>query len=64
MLIVTPQGGHLGWVAGDEAPFGAPWTDPVVLEYLQLLETDIFKKVSCDFLLDTDYSPPQIKFSV
>ncbi|KAK8591609.1 hypothetical protein V6N13_031648 [Hibiscus sabdariffa] len=27
MLIVTPQGGHLGWVAGDEAPFGAPWTD-------------------------------------
>lgn len=64
MLIVTPQGGHLGWVAGDEAPFGAPWTDPVVLEYLQLLETDIFKKTSCDFLLDTDYSPPQTKFSV
>ncbi|OVA04760.1 hypothetical protein BVC80_1719g97 [Macleaya cordata] len=39
LLIVTPKGGHLGWVAGDEAPFGAPWTDPVVIEFLQHLET-------------------------
>ncbi|GJR58774.1 embryogenesis-associated protein EMB8-like protein [Tanacetum coccineum] len=31
MLIVTPKGGHLGWIAGDEAPFGAPWTDPIRL---------------------------------
>jgi len=44
-LIVTPQGGHLGWVAGEEAPFGAPWTDPVVLEYLQLLETDTYNSL-------------------
>ncbi|WOL07013.1 embryogenesis-associated protein EMB8 [Canna indica] len=35
LLIVTPQGGHLGWVAGGEAPFGAPWTDPVVMEFLE-----------------------------
>jgi hypothetical protein len=34
---VTPKGGHLGWVAGDEAPFGCPWTDPVVMEYLEHL---------------------------
>lgn len=39
-LIVTPQGGHLGWVAGDEAPFGAPWTDPVVMEFLEHLHKD------------------------
>lgn len=38
MLIVTPKGGHLGWVAGPEAPFGAPWTDPVVMDFLQHLE--------------------------
>ncbi|KAM0934411.1 putative alcohol O-acetyltransferase [Dioscorea sansibarensis] len=38
LLIVTPQGGHLGWVAGDEAPFGAPWTDEVVMEFLEHLE--------------------------
>ncbi|KAI3983326.1 hypothetical protein MKX01_013393 [Papaver californicum] len=38
LLIVTPKGGHLGWVAGDEAPFGAPWTDPIVMEFLQHLE--------------------------
>ncbi|KAE8679136.1 Embryoproteinsis-associated protein EMB8 [Hibiscus syriacus] len=37
MLIVTPQGGHLGWVAGDEAPFGAPWTDNVVMDFLEHL---------------------------
>ncbi|KAJ9549840.1 hypothetical protein OSB04_022383 [Centaurea solstitialis] len=38
MLIVTPQGGHLGWIAGDEAPFGSPWTDPVVMDFLEHLE--------------------------
>ncbi|KAK4804320.1 hypothetical protein SAY86_004137 [Trapa natans] len=38
LLIVTPKGGHLGWVAGDEAPIGAPWTDTVVMEFLEHLE--------------------------
>ncbi|KZV45954.1 hypothetical protein F511_10644 [Dorcoceras hygrometricum] len=38
MLIVTPKGGHLGWIAGREAPFGAPWTDPVVMDFLEYLE--------------------------
>ncbi|XP_024994101.1 embryogenesis-associated protein EMB8-like [Cynara cardunculus var. scolymus] len=37
MLIVTPEGGHLGWIAGNEAPFGAPWTDPVVMDFLEHL---------------------------
>lgn len=40
LLIVTPQGGHLGWVAGDEAPFGCPWTDPIVMEYLEYLQNE------------------------
>lgn len=35
LLIVTPEGGHLGWVAGNEAPFGCPWTDPIVMEFLE-----------------------------
>ncbi|KAJ4890217.1 esterase/lipase/thioesterase family protein [Raphanus sativus] len=39
MLIVTPRGGHLGWVAGEGAPNGAPWTDPVVMEFLQHVES-------------------------
>lgn len=38
LLIVTPKGGHLGWVAGAEAPQGAPWTDPLVMDFLQHLE--------------------------
>lgn len=38
LLLVTPKGGHLGWVAGAEAPIGAPWTDPVVMDFLEHLE--------------------------
>uniref|UniRef100_A0A5B7C7H0 AB hydrolase-1 domain-containing protein n=1 Tax=Davidia involucrata TaxID=16924 RepID=A0A5B7C7H0_DAVIN len=38
LLIVTPKGGHLGWVSGVEAPRGAPWTDPVVMDFLEHLE--------------------------
>lgn len=40
LLIVTPKGGHLGWVAGDDAPTGAPWTDPLVMDFLQHLEQE------------------------
>lgn len=40
LLIVTPKGGHLGWVAGEEAPRGAPWTDPLVMDFLQNLESN------------------------
>ncbi|KAK4262949.1 hypothetical protein QN277_028436 [Acacia crassicarpa] len=39
LLIVTPKGGHLGWVAGDYAPFGSPWPDPLVIDFLQHLES-------------------------
>ncbi|XP_071701814.1 embryogenesis-associated protein EMB8-like [Rutidosis leptorrhynchoides] len=38
LLIVTPKGGHLGWVAGENAPVGCPWTDPMVMDFLQHLE--------------------------
>ncbi|XP_035543345.1 embryogenesis-associated protein EMB8-like isoform X2 [Juglans regia] len=43
LLIVTPQGGHLGWVAGVGAPLGAPWTDPVVMDFLEHLERGVSK---------------------
>jgi predicted alpha/beta-fold hydrolase len=39
LLVVTPKGGHLGWVAGDEAPLGSPWTDPLIIDFLEFLET-------------------------
>ncbi|KAF3785244.1 Embryogenesis-associated protein [Nymphaea thermarum] len=38
LLIVTPKGGHLGWVAGDEAPFGCPWTDSVVMDFFEHIQ--------------------------
>ncbi|KAG9452598.1 hypothetical protein H6P81_005502 [Aristolochia fimbriata] len=40
LLMVTPKGGHLGWIAGAEAPFGAPWTDPVVMDFLEHLQKE------------------------
>lgn len=40
LLIVTPKGGHLGWVAGVDAPVGCPWTDPMVMDFLQYLENE------------------------
>lgn len=43
LLIVTPKGGHLGWVAGPGAPLGAPWTDPFVIDFLVYLETHTSK---------------------
>lgn len=46
MLIVTPKGGHLGWVAGAEAPRGAPWTDPIVMDFLEYLERGSSKSAS------------------
>lgn len=46
LLIVTPNGGHLGWVAGDQAPIGAPWTDPVVIDFLEHLERGESKAIS------------------
>lgn len=38
LLVVTPYGGHLGWISGPEAPFGCPWTDPLIMQYLEALE--------------------------
>ncbi|KAK3030674.1 hypothetical protein RJ639_035878 [Escallonia herrerae] len=53
LLIVTPKGGHLGWVAGSEAPRGAPWTDPVVMEFLEHLEKARFGTIpSCSISED------------
>ncbi|XP_057967434.1 embryogenesis-associated protein EMB8-like [Malania oleifera] len=39
LMIITPKGGHLGWVAGAKAPRGSPWTDPVVMNFLSYLES-------------------------
>ena len=35
ILVTTPRGGHLGWVAGAGGLMGAPWTDTLVVEYVQ-----------------------------
>ncbi|KAK3228162.1 hypothetical protein Dsin_008024 [Dipteronia sinensis] len=57
LLIVTPKGGHLGWVAGAEAPLGAPWTDPVVMDFLEHLERGS-SETSCS---DPSCSDPKVE---
>mmetsp|Transcript_11434 Transcript_11434/g.39768 ORF Transcript_11434/g.39768 Transcript_11434/m.39768 type:complete len:485 (-) Transcript_11434:105-1559(-) len=37
-LVVTPSGGHLGWVNAEAGPVGAPWTDEGVMEWFQAVE--------------------------
>ncbi|KAJ3680114.1 hypothetical protein LUZ60_016392 [Juncus effusus] len=52
VLIVTPQGGHLGWVAGESSPFGAPWTDPVVMEFLEYLNNHEYDDCDLDGVIN------------
>ncbi|CAM6105672.1 unnamed protein product [Calypogeia fissa] len=40
-LVVSPAGGHLGWIAGQGGIFGPPWTDPLVMDYLRLLNKSV-----------------------
>lgn len=35
LLVETESGGHLGWSAGAEAPFGAPWPDEGAMQFLE-----------------------------
>lgn len=34
-LVVTPSGGHLGWIHAQGSPFGAPWGYTGVLQWLK-----------------------------
>eukprot|EP00798_Chlamydomonas_sp_ICE-L_P012777 gene12777-16034_t len=34
-LVTTKTGGHLGWFAGEGAPWGPRWTDRLVMQWLQ-----------------------------
>lgn len=49
---MTPKGGHLGWVAGAEAPRGAPWTDPIVMDFLEHLERGESKSLSSGIIAE------------
>ena len=35
ILVETESGGHLGWSAGEEAPFGAPWPDIGAMQFFE-----------------------------
>jgi hypothetical protein len=44
VLAVTPCGGHLGWAAGPGAPFGQPWSDGAVFEWLSSVHLELLKR--------------------
>ncbi len=46
VLAATPCGGHLGWASGPGAPFGAPWTDAAVMEWLSSVHVELMKQRS------------------
>ena len=49
VLVVTPHGGHLGWVTAEDGWFGPPWTDKAALEWLSaVLEHLSLTKVNND----------------
>ena len=35
LLVETESGGHLGWTAGEEAPFGSPWPDVGAMQFFE-----------------------------
>ena len=35
VLVETESGGHLGWTAGSEAPFGSPWPDAGAMQFFE-----------------------------
>jgi hypothetical protein len=35
VLVETESGGHLGWTAGAEAPFGSPWPDVGAMQFFE-----------------------------
>jgi hypothetical protein len=44
VLVTTPCGGHLGWASGPGAPFGSPWTDAAVMEWLGAAHDELGKR--------------------
>ena len=40
ILVETESGGHLGWSAGEEAPFGAPWPDIGAMQFFEAVRAE------------------------
>ena len=43
ILVVTPYGGHLGWVSGPGAPLGAPWSTQAVVEWMTSVQLELLR---------------------
>ena len=41
VLVETESGGHLGWTAGKEAPFGSPWPDVGAMQFLEAMRDGV-----------------------
>ena len=45
LLVETSGGGHLGWSAGKEAPFGAPWPDIGAMQFFEAVRAGVAEGV-------------------
>mmetsp|Transcript_14804 Transcript_14804/g.48502 ORF Transcript_14804/g.48502 Transcript_14804/m.48502 type:complete len:516 (-) Transcript_14804:72-1619(-) len=54
--VVTPGGGHLGWIAGETAPGGAPWCDAATLEWFEAVRVELQQNQTA-----LDYSEPPLE---
>ena len=48
ILVETESGGHLGWSAGEEAPFGAPWPDIGAMQFIEAVRAEAHLKAEED----------------
>ena len=48
ILVETESGGHLGWSAGEEAPFGAPWPDIGAMQFIEAVRAEVHLKAEED----------------
>ena len=48
VLVETESGGHLGWTAGAEAPFGSPWPDVGAMQFFEACRRGVGRMSSGD----------------
>ena len=60
LLVETSGGGHLGWSAGKEAPFGAPWPDVGAMQFFEAVRAGVANGAEEKKMDDEDDAAPRV----
>jgi predicted alpha/beta-fold hydrolase len=60
LLVETSGGGHLGWSAGKEAPFGAPWPDIGAMQFFEAVRAGVANRAEEKKIDNEDDAPPRV----